>query len=626
MISDTTAVIFSIVLVALVVFCSWLLHYRREFLLPKIYLAVAVSYIIWVLALIIMRFTSPDDSTGLYILDSVTNIGTATMPVLCLLIALAFVKNWETLPKKALWLFAVPLLTIIIVWTNPLHHIYYVNFSVVRSEIVFGPYIYFSGLYNYVCMTLGIVMMARFMSHSPTRLYVQQGIMYILGVVTPLFVSIIATVGVLNLSIAATPLSFVATLFFHGIAIYQLHMLDIQPIATQHVLDGISDCYLVLSDKGLVMNMNQPFRAVFGTQYNITENSYLIASANETDREAKTPIYNLLTAVETCRDKTSGVSYEQAVLQNSEDGVKKLYYIAEVTPLFISDKLTGYVCIFKDITALKNSLQQLENSRMRMVEQERLAFLGQMVGGLAHNLKTPIMSISGCASALENLVTESRESMDDPDVNDDDYREIYGEMDSWVTRIRDSCSYMSDIITAVKDQAAHASASQDTTFTVGDLIKRSTLLMRHELVSNQCQLVSRDEIQENIILHGDVNNLIQVLNNLISNAIYAQKQKNGGLITLGVKKDEHNLKIYVADTGPGVDPRVRAKLFREMTTSKGTQGTGLGLYISNAVVKGKFGGSMWLEDNPGGGAVFGMSIPLENVTFSPQTANERDEN
>ena len=44
MISDTTAVIFSIVLVALVVFCSWLLHYRREFLLPKIYLAVAVSY------------------------------------------------------------------------------------------------------------------------------------------------------------------------------------------------------------------------------------------------------------------------------------------------------------------------------------------------------------------------------------------------------------------------------------------------------------------------------------------------------------------------------------------------------------------------------------------------------
>ena len=161
---------------------------------------------------------------------------------------------------------------------------------------------------------------------------------------------------------------------------------------------------------------------------------------------------------------------------------------------------------------------------------------------------------------------------------------------------------------------------------MGDLIKRSTLLMRHELVSNQCQLVSRDEIQENIILHGDVNNLIQVLNNLISNAIYAQKQKNGGLITLGVKKDEDNLKIYVADTGPGVDPRVRAKLFREMTTSKGTQGTGLGLYISNAIVKGKFGGSMWLEDNPGGGAVFGMSIPLENVTFSPQTANERDEN
>jgi signal transduction histidine kinase len=107
--------------------------------------------------------------------------------------------------------------------------------------------------------------------------------------------------------------------------------------------------------------------------------------------------------VETCSDSGEvGVSYEQAVTIPAR-AAWRLYYIAEVTPLFIGDKLTGYVCIFKDITALKNSLQQLENSRTRMMEQERLAFLGQMVGGLAHNLKTPIMSISGCASAMENL-------------------------------------------------------------------------------------------------------------------------------------------------------------------------------------------------------------------------------
>jgi two-component system sensor histidine kinase HupT/HoxJ len=62
-----------------------------------------------------------------------------------------------------------------------------------------------------------------------------------------------------------------------------------------------------------------------------------------------------------------------------------------------------------------------------------------------------------------------------------------------------------------------------------------------------------------------------------------------------------------------------------MTTSKGTQGTGLGLYISNAVVRGKFGGSMWLEDNPGGGSIFGMSIPLENVILKPVSAGREGE-
>ena len=628
MISDAATLIFMVVLCALVGFSLWLFNHRRRFLLPRIYLGVSVSYFIWVVALLLMKYTPSGDLRDLFILDAITNLGASTMPVFCLLIALAFIHGWEKLPRKALWLFAVPLLTNIIVWTNPLHHLYYANFSIVRSQIVFGPYIYFSGLYNYACMISGIVLMIRFINSAPSKLYIKQGVLYILGVLAPLVVSVIATLGLADMTIAATPLSFIAALFFHGYDIYQLHLLDIQPIATQHILDGISDCYLILSDKGLILSMNQPFRAVFGKQYDIRENTYLMDCAKEEDREAKAPVYNLLTAVEASTKNAGGVSYEQAVTLSKENGDKRLYYVAEITPLLVGDKLTGYVCIFKDITALKTSMQQLENSRTRMMEQERLAFLGQMVGGLAHNLKTPIMSISGCASALENLVEEGRQSIGNPSVTNDDFREICSEMNSWVVRIRDSCAYMSDIITAIKGQAAHASTNEESTFTVNELTKRASLLMRHELLSNGCQLVCESDIQEDIILHGDVNNLIQVLNNLISNAIYAQKQVGGGKIVLGVDKDEENLRIFVRDSGTGVDPRVRKKLFREMTTSKGTQGTGLGLYISNVVVRGKFGGTMWLKDNPGGGTVFGMSIPLENVTLTPvpaQTGTREDE-
>lgn len=619
MISNVIAAIFLVILLLLCLFLMWLARYRGSFLMKRLFVAQACCYGVWVIALLMMRLLNPADTNGLFILDAVTHIGATFCPVISVLIALTFIKGWERLPHWSWMVFVIPVLTNIMVWTNPLHHFYYVQFAVVRSELVFGPGIFISGAYNYACLFVDVVLMVRFMSTSRSSLYFRQGICYILGAAIPLVVSVMATLGIGNLSIAATPLSFLATLVFHGFAIYQLHLLDISPIATQHVLDGISDCYLVLSDKGLVLTLNQPFREVFGRLYNILENRYLNDCAREEDRQAKTPIYNLLTAVDTCKEKQTGVSYEQPLTIDSAGSVRRLYYIAEISPLWQSDRLAGYVCIFKDVTALKNSMQQLETSRTRMMEQERLAFLGQMVGGLAHNLKTPIMSISGCGEALSNLVTESRQSLDDPEVNRDDYCEIYGEMDTWITRIRESCAYMSDIITAIKGQAAHASASDDSTFSLSDLLKRVSLLMRHELISGGCQLLSEGDLHGDFTLHGDINNLIQVLNNLISNAIYAQNKVGGGVIVLGVHREEENLKIYVRDTGPGVEPRVRDRLFREMITSKGTQGTGLGLYISNAVVRGKFDGTMWVEDNPVGGTVFGLSIPLENVTFVPDT-------
>ena len=61
---------------------------------------------------------------------------------------------------------------------------------------------------------------------------------------------------------------------------------------------------------------------------------------------------------------------------------------------------------------------------------------------------------------------------------------------------------------------------------------------------------------------------------------------------------------------------MKQRLFREMVTSKGTQGTGLGLYISQAVVHGNFGGTLWHEDNPEGGSIFGMSIPIDRIVLS----------
>ena len=259
-------------------------------------------------------------------------------------------------------------------------------------------------------------------------------------------------------------------------------------------------------------------------------------------------------------------------------------------------------------------MQTNQKNQERLLEQERMAFLGQMIGGLAHNLKTPIMSISGCISAADALVDECEASLSNPQVVEEDYREIYGELRDWFQKVKTASAYMSDIIAAIRGQATNISTDDHSTFTIDEMMKRSSLLMRHELLNSGCFLKTVYDQTQSIFLRGDINTLIQVVNNLLSNAIYAQHQHaGGGEIEVHFYLDQENLNIAVKDRGAGISPQVKDKLFKAMVTNKGTQGTGLGLYISNVVIKSKFNGTMWTADREGGGSIFGISIPREYV-------------
>ena len=117
-----------------------------------------------------------------------------------------------------------------------------------------------------------------------------------------------------------------------------------------------------------------------------------------------------------------------------------------------------------------------------MIERERLATLGQMIGGIAHNLKTPIMSISGAAEGILDLVNEYRESIGDPEVTIEDHKDIANDMEEWIKKIQTHLSYMSDVITTVKGQAvAFSDNASFTSFTLDDLIRQVNILMKHEL-------------------------------------------------------------------------------------------------------------------------------------------------
>ena len=276
-----------------------------------------------------------------------------------------------------------------------------------------------------------------------------------------------------------------------------------------------------------------------------------------------------------------------------------------------NDEFGNLIISFNKIQDLtKNNIKQIHDNQETLMEKERLASLGQLIGGIAHNLKTPIMSISGVAEGLTDLIKEYDSSIDDPEVNSQDHHDIAKDMSNWVAKIKTHTEYMSDVITAVKGQAVTLSNEEEISFTVGELLKRVNILMKHELKNAIIYLNISMKTDENTVIHGDVNSLVQVINNMISNSIQAYSGKPEQNIDLIVEKDNNNLIISVKDYGVGMSKNVKDKLFKEMITTKGKNGTGLGLYMSYSTIKAHFNGNITVESEEGKGTAFHIILPL----------------
>ena len=220
------------------------------------------------------------------------------------------------------------------------------------------------------------------------------------------------------------------------------------------------------------------------------------------------------------------------------------------------------------------------------------------------------MSISGASEGIKDLVNEFDASIGNPLVNNEDFHDIAKDMREWLEKINSYTEYMSDILTAVKGQAVALSEQEDMDFTIGELFKRVNILMKHELKQAVIYLNVLMKIDENIVISGDVNTLVQVINNMISNAIQAYEGKPEQQIDLIAWKNENNnIVISVKDYGPGLPEKVKDKLFKEMITTKGKNGTGLGLYMSYSTIRAHFNGNITVESEAGKGTTFNIILP-----------------
>lgn len=530
-------------------------------------------------------------------------IGTCFLPVCILFTGKIFSNPNYKLKRIDLFTLIIPITSLIILWTNNFHHLFYKVYFTNISKCVYGNWLIIHNIYSYTLLLIGIIYIIK-ASGKTSGFFSKQSLLIIAGMSIPIVVNVLGTFKIIPMSVFITPISFAFAMVFFALAIFKFKFLGIAPIALRTVVNRMSDSYIILNENYVVTDFNNTFLNTFKLKdENIRDKN--IIKFLERHQDYGVDIAKFKQCLNTVKGRTETVSFEQESINFNK------CFTIEINNIMDKNNFLGILILFKDITQHKQDIQTIQNNQDMLMEKERLASLGQLIGGISHNLKTPIMSISGAAEGLTDLINEYDASIGDPEVTNDDHHAIANDMREWITKIHSYTAYMSDIITAVKGQAVNLSENENNAFTVDELFKRVNILMKHEISNASLTLTLDVQVPSATTLVGDINSLVQVINNLITNAIQSYNGRKGEEIKVLAHKLDNNLIISVIDHGCGMTKEVQDKLFNTMITTKGKNGTGLGMFMSYSTIKGHFNGDITFETEVNKGTTFNVILPLQ---------------
>ncbi len=597
---------------------------------------------LWCVGLLVQILVINYTSINPMYIDYFIYIPVVFTPVALFFVSISYASIEKLKFKKSyLLLGIIPFITLLILWTNDFHHLFYKVYSINPADTVFGIYFYIHSLYTYGLFVVDIIIMLK-NSIKSTGVFSRQSSLICFAALIPIIINF-AGMTFFKMNIYVTPISFSFSVLLIAISILKYNFLDVAPVALKRIVDQMSDSYIVLNKDYKISDCNKAFEKSFS----IPKIDVIGKFFNDLNLNHKLIIKN----------RSLGNYIELAQLDNKLYKVdayfkdKSKYFNIEISGIQVDKQCVGILILFKDTTQHILDMENLKSNQETLMEKERLATLGQMIGGVAHNLKTPIMSISGATEGLEDLVKEYDESIGDPDVTVDDHHAIAHDMSEWITKIRSYDAYMSDIITAVKGQAVSMNDKTTDTFTIDEMLTRVNILMKHELKEALVTMNIDLQIPKDTKLTGNVNSLVQVVNNLISNSIQAyvkiEKEKTVvdiksnvsdtrtsndfinygnsssasliGKVSSGVANEKtidliicekgDNIIISVSDHGCGMPDEVQKKLFKEMITTKGHNGSGLGMFMSYSTIKGNFKGDITFTSEVGKGTTFNVILP-----------------
>ncbi len=282
---------------------------------------------------------------------------------------------------------------------------------------------------------------------------------------------------------------------------------------------------------------------------------------------------------------------------------------------------------------LKDTLKDLKNSQLQLIRSEKMATLGQMVAGVAHEVNTPLSYVQNNLEIISQMteqydelieqVQNLRVSLSDSTVPESDIELLMSNIINASNEIEED-GLSSELKELIKDSLfgveqitemvlnlrnfARLDESKVKTIDVRECIEASLKIARNS-IKNQEIVTNFTAIPEVKCSPSQIN---QVLVNLINNASQAMDGKTDGRIEVSTRADAQNVYIDVSDNGKGMNQEVLGQIFEPFFTTKGAgEGTGLGMAISQQIME-QHGGDIIVESIEGTGTTFTLSLPIKN--------------
>lgn len=291
--------------------------------------------------------------------------------------------------------------------------------------------------------------------------------------------------------------------------------------------------------------------------------------------------------------------------------------------------------------ALEQTLQDLKTAQNQVVMQEKLASLGQLTAGIAHEIKNPLNFVNNFSEVSGELIEEVREVMDEVADNlPEDAREeiggILNDLNGNLQKIREHGKRADGIVHSMLDHSRGQSGERRAV-DLNALLKQYADLAYHAMrAKNQLFNVTWEEDLDGGVGEVEVvpQDISRVFLNLINNACQATferlqkttddfKNSAGGYeptIRLSSRRAGENAEFRIRDNGPGIPKDMVEKIFEPFVTTKATgEGTGLGLSLSQDIMA-QHGGALGVESEPGSFTEFWLTIPCEPAQSGQQHA------